>query len=62
MGLSICGMIGEERVMLFNPSESGQGFLEYGMLLVLVAIIVLIILTVFGNAVGNIFSNVIANV
>ena len=48
--------------MLFYPSENGQGFLEYGLLLVLIAVIVIYVLTVFGRAVGNLFSNVIANV
>ncbi len=48
--------------MLFYPNERGQGFIEYAMLLVLVAIVVIFVLTIFGRAVGNIFSNVIANV
>jgi len=48
--------------MLFYPNERGQGFMEYGMLLVLIAVIVIFVLTVFGRAVGNLFSNVIANV
>ena len=48
--------------MLFYPNEKGQGFLEYGMLLVLIAVIVILVLTAFGRAVGNIFSNIIAKV
>ena len=43
-------------------SESGQGFLEYGMLIVLIAIIVMVLLGVFGTAVGNLFSNIVASV
>jgi len=48
--------------MLFYPNENGQGFLEYAMLLVLIAVIVIFVLTIFGSSVGNIFSNVISNV
>lgn len=48
--------------MLFYPKERGQGFLEYGLLLILIAVIVIYVLTVFGKAVGNLFSNVISNV
>ncbi len=43
-------------------NEQGQGFLEYSMLIVLIAIIVMILLSVFGGAVGNLFSNIVASV
>jgi len=36
--------------------ESGQGLVEYALILVLVAIVVLIALALLGPAVGNIFS------
>ncbi|MBL6983380.1 MAG: pilus assembly protein [Anaerolineales bacterium] len=48
--------------MLFHPREKGQGFLEYGMLIVLIAVIVILVLSAFGRAVDNIFSNIIVNV
>lgn len=54
--------IEKELDMLFYPNERGQGFLEYGMLIILITIVVMIALTIFGRAVGNLFSNVIANV
>ncbi len=47
--------------MLINQNERGQGFMEYGMLLVLVAVIIILVLKVFGNATGNLFSNIIQN-
>lgn len=45
-----------------NSRERGQGFLEYGMLIILVAIVVMLLLVVFGGAVGNLFSNIVASV
>jgi pilus assembly protein Flp/PilA len=38
--------------------ESGQGMVEYALILVLIAIVVIVILTVVGNQVTNTFSNV----
>jgi pilus assembly protein Flp/PilA len=46
--------------MLFNSDESGQGLVEYAMILVLVAIVVMAMLLVLGPAIGNIFSNVVS--
>ncbi len=48
--------------MLFYPNEKGQGFMEYGMLLVLIAVIVILVLTILGRATGNLFSNAISNI
>ena len=47
-----------------NPRrrERGQGLVEYGMIIILVAIVVLALLTVFGPAVGNMFSNAIETI
>ncbi|MBI3244438.1 MAG: pilus assembly protein [Chloroflexi bacterium] len=39
--------------------EKGQGLIEYGMIIILVAILVMALLLILGPAVGNIFSNVI---
>ena len=47
---------------MFFLSQRGQGLVEYGMLIVLVAIVVLLLLMVLGSSVGNLFSNIIANV
>ncbi len=48
--------------MLFNLNEDGQGFLEYGLLIILIAVIVIAILTLFGMYVGDLFSNIIMEV
>ena len=48
--------------MLFRPRETGQGLVEYALILVLVAVVVIIILIVLGPAVGNIFSNIVYNI
>ena len=39
--------------------ESGQGLVEYALILVLVAIVVIVILAVVGPAIGKIFSTVV---
>ncbi len=39
--------------------ETGQGLVEYALILVMVAIIVIVILALLGPAIGNIFSNII---
>lgn len=44
--------------MIFNPSEKGQGLIEYALILVLVAIVVIVILTALGGQVNNVFSTV----
>ncbi len=48
--------------MLFRPRETGQGLVEYALILVLVAVVVIIILIVLGPTVGNIFSNIVYNI
>jgi len=62
MGLLISGVFSKELDMLFYPNEKGQGFMEYGMLLVLIAVIVILVLTILGRATGNLFSNAISNI
>jgi pilus assembly protein Flp/PilA len=44
--------------VLFLPREEGQGLVEYGLILVLVAIIVIAILALLGPTIGNLFSNI----
>ena len=46
-------------VMLLKAGGTGQGLIEYALILMLVAIIVIVIVAVFGSAVGNLYSNVI---
>ena len=38
--------------------ESGQGMVEYALILVLVAIVVIVILSTLGKTVNNVFSNI----
>jgi len=45
--------------MLYIPHESGQGLVEYALILVLVAIVVLVVLAVLGPSIGSIFSKII---
>jgi pilus assembly protein Flp/PilA len=40
--------------------EKGQGFLEYALIISLVAVVVIVILYLLGPAVGSTFSNVIS--
>lgn len=47
--------------MLFRQ-ERGQGLLEYGMAIVLIAVVVIIALTVLGRATSDLFENVINTV
>jgi pilus assembly protein Flp/PilA len=42
--------------------EKGQGLMEYGLILVLVAIIVVLILGVYGTQVANFFSRVTSDI
>jgi pilus assembly protein Flp/PilA len=46
--------------MLWSPKESGQGLVEYALILILVAVVVIVILALLGPAIGNIFSNVMS--
>ena len=45
--------------MLFLNRESGQGLVEYALVLVLVAIVVIAILTLLGPQIGNVFSRIL---
>ena len=44
--------------MLFAPKESGQGLVEYALILVLVAIVVIAALMILGPIIGNSFSTI----
>jgi pilus assembly protein Flp/PilA len=43
-----------------EPSEEGQGLVEYALILVMVAVVVLVIASVLGPGIGNIYSNLVA--
>ena len=40
--------------------QSGQGMVEYALILVLVSIVVIVILLTMGHQIANVFSNVVA--
>lgn len=44
--------------MLFAPKETGQGLVEYALILALVAIVVFAVLVLLGPIIGNVFSGV----
>ena len=48
--------------MILPELEKGQGFVEYAMLIILVAIFVLVLVYVFGRGVGALFSNVVQTI
>ncbi len=39
--------------------ESGQGFVEYSLIMLLVALAVIVILAILGPQIGNLFSTII---
>ncbi len=47
--------------MLFLPKEEGQGLVEYGLILVLIAIVIVVILTTVGATIQNIFSKIVSS-
>ena len=42
-------------------SPTGQGLVEYALIILLVGIAAIVLVALFGSGVGNMFSNVIAN-
>lgn len=48
--------------MLTSQDNSGQGLVEYALILVTVALVVLVILALTGPVIGNMFSNVVAGI
>ena len=44
----------------WSRPQSGQGMVEYALILVLVSIVVIVILLTMGNQISNVFSNVVA--
>lgn len=47
--------------MIFAPkeSESGQGLLEYGMIIVLVAVVILVVLVLMGPSIAEMYDYII---
>jgi pilus assembly protein Flp/PilA len=42
-------------------TESGQGLVEYALILLLVALALIVLLTVFGSEVADVYGNIIEN-
>ena len=42
----------------FFKNENGQGMVEYGMIISLIAVVVIVALTALGPKVANIFNNI----
>lgn len=43
-------------------TESGQGMVEYALILILIAIVVIVVLVVLGNQLSNVFSDIVSGV
>jgi pilus assembly protein Flp/PilA len=43
---------------LNDKSQSGQGLVEYALILVLIAIVVIVVLVLLGPQIGNVFSEI----
>ena len=48
------------RVGRASNGQTGQGMVEYALILVLVSIVVIVVLLTMGNQIANVFSNVVA--
>lgn len=48
--------------MLIGTTESGQGLVEYAMILMLAVMVIIVVLALFGPAVGAMYSNILANI
>ena len=46
---------------MFDYRPSGQGLVEYALLILLVALAVIVFLALFGSGVGDMFSTIITN-
>ncbi|TMD94301.1 MAG: Flp family type IVb pilin [Chloroflexi bacterium] len=51
---------GEHKLGSRSRRQTGQGMVEYALILVLVSIVVIVILLTMGNQISNVFSNVVA--
>ena len=42
--------------------QTGQGLVEYALILVLVAVVVIVVLSLLGPAIGNVFSGIVRSI
>lgn len=47
---------------MFHLSTRGQGMVEYGMLITLVALLVIVLLAILGTEIGNTYSGIINSI
>ena len=48
--------------MVYLPEEDGQGLVEYGLVLVLIAFIVAAVATLLGPAIADMYSTIVAGI
>jgi pilus assembly protein Flp/PilA len=55
-------LLGRELAMRcrFPVRQSGQGMVEYALILVLVSVVVIVVLITMGSQIANVFSNIVA--
>ena len=46
------------RVAVLRRGQAGQGYVEYALILILMALVVLVMLSVVGHETKNVFSNI----
>ncbi len=46
--------------MLFEQKESGQGMVEYALIIVLVAVVLIVVLTLVGEQISTVFSQILS--
>jgi pilus assembly protein Flp/PilA len=56
----LTGFEGSPRAERLASRESGQGMVEYALILVLVSVAVIVVLLTMGNQIQNVFSNIVA--
>jgi len=49
-------------MMKFLKNEEGQGMVEYGLIIALVAVIVIAGISLLGNNIGKVFNNIAGNI
>jgi Flp pilus assembly pilin Flp len=42
--------------------DTGQGLVEYSLILLLIALAIILILSIFGTELGDVYSNIIENI
>jgi pilus assembly protein Flp/PilA len=49
----------KEDIIMLYLSEEGQGLIEYGLVLALIAVVIILVLVLIGPQVGNLYSQVV---